>query len=251
VRTFWYTHPEQFVKEWLGIHAVLLPVAWAASGSRWAVRVPGHPPPVSSADVWSGKVTDVKIVSAASPTPRRARTRTLAGKLLAAAEKAMTTALPLVLAAIVYFKVTTGRQAYLFQPCHLQASLLIALSAFGRQPHGWGALLFQLYCATWYGPVLALAMPDLRDQTAFGEVQSFYAEHWILVALPLVWIAQRKYDTFAVSEGGGWGGWGWTCLSRRAAAAHSPSVVFFPFTHPPTRMRRVCARGCSAGSRSS
>lgn len=201
VRTYWYTNPHEFVREWLLTQAALLPTLYALSGRNWVVRLPGHPPPVSSADVWAGKLTDDKQrTMAASPAVKRGRSpATLGSKVLSGLEKLMIASLPIVLGALAYYKGSTGRLAYFFQPCHLQTSLLLGLAAFSRRPDGNGAKLFQLFLASWYGPMLALATPDLRDQNGFLEVPMFFVEHGVLLALPAVWIAQRKFDLFSVS----------------------------------------------------
>lgn len=199
VQTYWHTSPNQFVKEWLGLHAFIIPALKLTAGSTWTVRLPGHPPPVSSADVWSGKVTDHKLVSAATPTTRRPRTKSLAGKVLSGLERLMVGLLPVILLALLWYKGSTGRLAYFLQPCHLQTTLLLVLATFCHSPHGAGAKLFHLYLCTWYGPILALAMPDLRDQHGFLEIPMFFVEHGVLLLLPAVWIAQRKYDLYGVS----------------------------------------------------
>lgn len=199
VITYWHTAPQEFVREWLLTHAALLPLAWLLSGAVWRIAVAGRPPRVSSADVWSGKVTDPKRVGAASPTAsRRGRPRTLLDRVLDAVEGVCIALLPVVLLALVYHKGTTGRIAYFFQPCHLQSITLLLLATVARGPSGAGAKLFQLYLATIYGPVLAMVAPDLREQHGFMEIPLFWAEHVVLVLLPVLWILRRKYDTFAV-----------------------------------------------------
>ena len=48
-----------------------------------------------------------------------------------------------------------------------------------------------------YGTVLALVSPDLDGQDQVGEVAVFWIEHVVLLALPIVWLARRRFPLFA------------------------------------------------------
>ena len=54
------------------------------------------------------------------------------------------------------------------------------------------------YLSTWYGALLALASPDLRGQTLFLEIHNFFLQHAVLLVLPMLWIAQRRFHLYEV-----------------------------------------------------
>jgi uncharacterized membrane protein YwaF len=95
------------------------------------------------------------------------------------------------------------RLAYLLQPCHLSNFILLLLSCQRASAHA--AWLFEFYLVSAYGALLALATPDLRglDLFPFGwpgwegytwEKVSFFVQHALLLLLPAVWIARRRFD---------------------------------------------------------
>ena len=111
----------------------------------------------------------------------------------------------------VYFKLQgdcAGRPklAYIVQPCHLSNFLLCVLSLLHTTPAS--SALFELYLNFSYGALLALATPDTRgldnlplfpggDTTYTWEKVSFFAQHALLVLLPMVWILRRRFSLTA------------------------------------------------------
>jgi hypothetical protein len=113
----------------------------------------------------------------------------------------------------VYFKLQgdcAGRPklAYIVQPCHLSNFILCALTFMRATPRA--AWLFEFYLVTAFGALCALATPDTRglDLLPFGceglldaraweghtwEKVSFFVQHVLLVVLPALWIARRRF----------------------------------------------------------
>lgn len=91
------------------------------------------------------------------------------------------------------YKAPTGRVAYLFQPCHISNLLLTILCFWKGELAG---KFFYFYVCFLYGTVLALVTPDLRGLSMFGELQTFFIQHAMLLILPAVWIATRRYHLY-------------------------------------------------------
>ena len=158
---------------------------------------------------------EVPALPADASAARFARARARAHHwALVAADGAATATVWLTAALTVYFKLRTDcmgrpRLAYLVQPCHLSNFILCALSLLPRSPRA--AWLFEFYLVTAFGALCALATPDTRglDLWPFGaegllagaawpgytwEKVSFFVQHGLLVALPALWIARRRFD---------------------------------------------------------
>jgi hypothetical protein len=103
--------------------------------------------------------------------------------------------------ATVWYKMQNGRTAYLLQPCHLQNFIIMYLTLDGASPFASG--LFHFYLCTSYGTLLALATPDLRGLAYPFEMEAFFLQHYVLLALPLVWVARRRYPLYAGVWSGG------------------------------------------------
>lgn len=62
---------------------------------------------------------------------------------------------------------------FLLQPCHMSLMILILtliLPRENRKAH----VIFNLYLQVTWGTLLALLVPDLRDYSAFLEVENFF-----------------------------------------------------------------------------
>ena len=192
---YWYLSPEQHVYEFLVFNAVFLPLLWWLLQRPLAVDVPALP-----ADA-----------SAARYAPARARAHHWA---LVCLDGLCTAALWATGLLTVFFKLRPDcmgrpRLAYLVQPCHLSNFILMLLSCLrGASP---GAVwLFEFYLVSAFGALCALATPDLRglDLWPFGsegllaaerwggytwEIVSFFVQHALLLLLPAVWMARRRF----------------------------------------------------------
>ena len=184
MRTYWYTTPRFFVLEWLATHAVLVPIIIYLARIPWVVDVPAAAPAAAAA---------------AGTRPRRHWAA--AAFVMAVRGAEVAAVVPAV--AIVAYKLPSGRVAYLAQPCHLQNFLLVGLMPTGwhadAAPHSdtTAARIFHFFLSTWYSALLALATPDLRGQTMFLEIENFFAQHWLLLLLPTLWLLRRRFTLYA------------------------------------------------------
>lgn len=48
-----------------------------------------------------------------------------------------------------------------------------------------------------YGPILAMLMPDNAENVGFENV-NFWLEHGVLFALPVVWMARRRFHIYSI-----------------------------------------------------
>lgn len=149
VETYWFTSPKHHVVEWVAVHAVLLPFMWWISRGAWVVDVPSADAPVKSADVWAGRARDPAATGTAKPRVHNAW-------WLNAADAVLRVACYAHAAATIYYKASTGRSVYLFQPCHLSNYILCWL-CFNKSP--FASKVFYLYVA------LAAAPSQLRPRS--------------------------------------------------------------------------------------
>ena len=163
---FWFLTPEHHVIETLLVNAVFVPLA------LWLWRAP-----------W-------RVAVAGAPRPRAA-----CGSPLALLDGALGALTWVCGAATLWYKLHTDcagrvRLAYLLQPCHISNFMLMALSL------GWGArsgALFEVYQCTVFGALFALATPDTRGLDLPFEKLYFFVQHGLLLLLPAVWIARRRF----------------------------------------------------------
>lgn len=115
--------------------------------------------------------------------------------------------------ATVYYKWASNRWAYLFQPCHLSTLVLAALcfapdgttqrddagKPTGRRWFSWLSAdkAFHIYNGASFGAWLAMLAPDTRGLDLPGEVVNYWVGHVVLVGLPMVWLAMRRFHCFA------------------------------------------------------
>jgi hypothetical protein len=102
----------------------------------------------------------------------------------------------------VYYKLQPDcagriRLAYILQPCHLSNLMLVVLAACLAAGRGAAASpLFEAYLCTVFGAIFALATPDFRGLYLPLEVEHFIVQHLLLLALPCVWIARRRFHCY-------------------------------------------------------
>jgi len=189
----WYLSPRQHVIEMVLLHALLLPLIYWLSKKPWKVEVPALPR-ASTRKNWLN----------ASSAPLDAvydRARRKGGDLLEWSDTLLCVIAWITGPATVWYKMQNGRTAYLLQPCHLQNFVIMYLTVDGTSPFAAG--LFHFYLCTSYGTLLALATPDLRGLAYPYEKEAFFLQHYVLLALPLVWVARRRYPLFAGVASGG------------------------------------------------
>lgn len=95
----------------------------------------------------------------------------------------------------VLYKYIRGGGLFLLQPCHVSATMLICV-LWGDPTQAWPHIVFNLALSIMWGSWMAVLFPDLRDYKLFFEVENFWLEHALIVGLPLVWIAQRRFLVF-------------------------------------------------------
>ena len=221
VDTYWYTSPKHHVLEWLAFHAVAVPALVLLARRAWRVDVPAAPDAVSSSAVWAGKARDPAAGGGNGGT-RRVHSSWWLNTL----DVLLRIACWGHAAATIYYKTSTGRAVYLFQPCHLSNYILCWL-CFNKSPFASKAFYLCVppflllwfaagttvhwyvtpslpthspkihsYITFWYGTLLALVTPDLRGLHMVGEQFNFFSQHIMLVLLPAVWIVKRRYTMY-------------------------------------------------------
>jgi len=172
--SYWYLTPTHQVVETLAVNALLLPLALALARGPWRVGVPAA-----------------------------ARGAAAKGGGALALLDGLLSATTLVCSCFtVWYKLQPDcagriRLAYILQPCHLSNLVLVALA--GALAAGWGervSPLFEVYLCTVFGAVFALAAPDVRGLHLPLELEHFVVQHVLLLALPCVWIARRRFHLF-------------------------------------------------------
>jgi hypothetical protein len=172
--SFWFLSPAHQVVETLVINALFLPLVYFLARVGWRVGVPAAP----------------------------AGARGDGGGLLALLDGALSATTLVCTCFTVWYKLQPDcagrvRLAYILQPCHLSNLMLLTLS--GALAAGWGArfaALFEVYQCTVFGALFALATPDYRGLYLPFETLHFHVQHWLLLALPCVWIARRRFPIF-------------------------------------------------------
>ncbi|CAO3686910.1 unnamed protein product [Rhizopus stolonifer] len=101
-------------------------------------------------------------------------------------EKIMTGSLASSLLVTLIHKIIRNRVWFMLQPCHvtLSSSSCVVQHLFAFQ---WGALA-------------ALAFPDLREHALIGETFNFFAEHILLLVVPIYMIYSGRYVVLPKSK---------------------------------------------------
>ncbi len=171
VHVYWYSTPRFFVLEWLLLHAILIvPVLWVLSQFAWPVLLPAR------ARVHKRKPTSFE-------------------SMLNAAELISSLGILGCSIALVYYKIVRPPTAYLFMLCHMHTFLLTYLRFGATADIAHSKLFHAGFMCSWFGTMLALAMPDVRGLW-FGEIVLFYVQHVLLLVVPMLWIAQRRYTLY-------------------------------------------------------
>ena len=173
--SYWFLTPTHQVVETLAVNALFLPLAATLARTAWRVGVP-----------------------AAAAAPRGGGGGG-GGGALALVDRVLSATTLVCSCFTVWYKLQPDcagrvRLAYILQPCHLSNLMLVALS--GALAAGWGerfSPLFEVYLCTVFGAVFALATPDFRGLYLPLEVPHFIVQHVLLLALPCVWIARRRF----------------------------------------------------------
>ncbi|KAI9340974.1 transmembrane protein [Pilaira anomala] len=100
----------------------------------------------------------------------------------------------------VTHKVYSRTEFFLLQPCHVSALILILMMAWPTKSSQFiPQLLFNIYLHTFWGAILALVFPDLRDHDMLGEVFNFFLEHGLILLLPFYMLTTKRYVILPVS----------------------------------------------------
>jgi hypothetical protein len=97
--------------------------------------------------------------------------------------------------ALFAYKILRPPTSYIFMLCHLHTILLTYLRFIAVPDSAHSKLFHAGFLCSWFGTMLALAMPDLRGLW-FGEIVLFYVQHYLLLIVPMLWIAQRRYTLY-------------------------------------------------------
>jgi hypothetical protein len=184
----WYLTPTQQLLESIALLLFLIPVTRLLAGvGRWTLSIP------AMATHQTGDAMADGVLAAS-------RASLFGGRFLGTIERAMVFLAWCLAPLTVYYKAFDGRLPYLLQPCHLLNFLICALSVAPttttKGGARWPAAAFYFYVCTIYGPLLAITSPDTAGLSQPGELLSFWTQHYVLVLLPLVWIARRKFNLF-------------------------------------------------------
>ena len=183
--------PLQHLLELVVFNALFLPFIWWLLQRPLVVDVPALP---------SGHAASKGTAALAS----RARAHHWA---LAALDTVCTSIVWVTGLLTVYFKLREDcmgrpRLAYLLQPCHLSNFALCVMTFMRATPTT--TWLFEFYLVTVFGALCALATPDMRGLDLFpfgwpgwegytGEKVSFVVQHVLLLVVPAIWIARRRF----------------------------------------------------------
>lgn len=174
VAVYWFTTPRSFVIETLGSHAVTLPLLYYLLRYPWVSAVPA------------------RALGLNHPRDRSWREFTLWTLDITCTAFLMFNNI-----AMLFYKIPTERFWYLLMPCNISSYLLVYLRLAPTDSlHGH---IFHFFLSTWYGTVLALMMPDNRGVKLPLEKEVSLIHHYVLIVLPIVWIAQRRYPLYKFS----------------------------------------------------
>lgn len=172
----WYLSPLQHVWEFVAENLILVPLL------------------LRSSRAWT--VTE----SATGPSPRL--------RALDTAIHASGWVTLVVLAVTLLYKHLTERLVYVLQPCHVMTGVLAWLcfaqpaagaGACGRTPSAHlPSILFNVVCLHWvFGCWLAILAPDTSTLLLPLEPEFFHVQHWLLVGVPVLLVARRRYHLYS------------------------------------------------------
>ncbi|KAI8971575.1 TMEM164 family-domain-containing protein [Mycotypha africana] len=108
-------------------------------------------------------------------------------------ERSVTFALFLSLLLTLTHKVIRHRVWFMLQPCHMSGVLLLFTLVYPNKRSPIPQIFFNIYLHLQWGALAALAFPDLREHSLIGETFNFFAEHILLLLVPVYMIYSRRY----------------------------------------------------------
>ncbi|KAG1181371.1 hypothetical protein G6F36_009935 [Rhizopus arrhizus] len=115
-------------------------------------------------------------------------------------EKGMTIALASSLSLTLIHKIIRNRVWFMLQPCHISGLLLVFALLYPNKQSPLPHILFNIYLHLQWGALAALAFPDLREHSLIGETFNFFAEHVLLLIVPIYMIYSRRYVVLPKSK---------------------------------------------------
>lgn len=115
-------------------------------------------------------------------------------------ERGMTLALICSLLLTLTHKIIRGRVWFMLQPCHMSGVLLLITLVYPDKRSPIPHIFFNIYLHLQWGALAALAFPDLREHTMIGETFNFFAEHILLLVVPVYMIYCRRFVVLPKSK---------------------------------------------------
>ncbi|KAI9277851.1 TMEM164 family-domain-containing protein [Sporodiniella umbellata] len=116
-------------------------------------------------------------------------------------ERAMTMALASSLLLTLIHKIIRNRVWFMLQPCHISGLLLVFALLYPNKKSFLPHIFFNIYLHLQWGAMAALAFPDLREHVLIGETFNFFAEHILLLVVPVYMIYSGRYAVLPKSKG--------------------------------------------------
>ncbi|KAI8086941.1 TMEM164 family-domain-containing protein [Gilbertella persicaria] len=116
------------------------------------------------------------------------------------AERAMTLSLICSLLLTLTHKIIRNRVWFMMQPCHMSGALLLFTLIYPNKQSPFPHIFFNIYLHLQWGALAALAFPDLREHSMIGETFNFFAEHILLLVVPIYMIYSRRYVVLPKSK---------------------------------------------------
>ncbi|EPB84092.1 hypothetical protein HMPREF1544_09152 [Mucor circinelloides 1006PhL] len=115
-------------------------------------------------------------------------------------ERGMTLSLICSLLLTLTHKIIRNRVWFMMQPCHMSGVLLLFTLVYPNKRSPIPHIFFNIYLHLQWGALAALAFPDLREHTMIGETFNFFAEHILLLVVPVYMIYSRRYVVLPKSK---------------------------------------------------
>ncbi|KAI7907506.1 TMEM164 family-domain-containing protein [Cokeromyces recurvatus] len=115
-------------------------------------------------------------------------------------ERGMTLALICSLLLTLTHKILRNRVWFMLQPCHMSGTLLLFTLVYPDKTSPIPHVFFNMYLHIQWGALAALAFPDLREHSMIGETFNFFAEHILLLVVPIYMIYSRRYVVLPKSK---------------------------------------------------
>ena len=192
----WFLTPSRQVVEWVLFNIITLALLWRFSRDPWSVDVPAlraRRAGEKSSGAWTNEAEETREAAIT------ARARAKADGWLRPLDHLLSALSWVTIASTCYYKLSKGKGAFLLQPCHLINFFVCALTLLGAEA---GSSLFNFVLCTFYGLIIALAAPDttsLKPESGGlpGELEMFYVYHVMLLIIPIVWVARRRFSLYS------------------------------------------------------